>query len=125
LDDYGPRSNPEMDYKYRHNTMSSNAYLVYEWKFTPKTSITTGFQYETFNDFINADENYYHTNGTLQLMIKDRYAGLNMILTTGIAKYYYNFYNSPQVPHNPFNNPYRVTGNTSAYDLFLKIHCGF
>jgi hypothetical protein len=122
---YGPRADSLADSKYRGNTMSNNAYLVYEWKFTPKTSITIGGQFELFNDFANHLEDYEHGNGTLQLMIKDRYAGLNMILTTGVAKYYYNFYNSQGTQHNPFNNPYRITDNISSYDLFLKIHCGF
>jgi hypothetical protein len=129
-DDYGPKSDypsrsAALDSIYRHNTMSNNAYLVYEWKFTPKTSITIGGQLEAFNDFNTAYENYFHSNGTLQLMIKDRYSGLNMILTTGVAKYYYDFYNSRDKQHNPFNNPYRKTENISSYELFLKIHCGF
>jgi hypothetical protein len=137
-DDYGPKSDSLMDYKYRQNTMSNNAYLVWEWKFTPKTSITIGGQLETFNDFNTASENYFHTNATLQLMIKDRYAGLNMILTTGVAKYYYDFYNSRGATHlNPLNSPFipasidnpynpnRVTGNISSYDFFLRIYCGF
>jgi hypothetical protein len=129
-DDYGPKSDylsrsATLDSKYRHNTMSNNAYLVYEWKFTQKTSITTGYQFETFNDFNNAEENFYHGNWTLQLMIKDRYAGLNTILTTGVSKYNYVFYNSPGTQHNPFNNPYRITENISSYNLFLDVHCGF
>jgi hypothetical protein len=122
--DYGPRRN-SLDDTYRRNTMANNAYLVYEWKFTQKTSITTGVQFTAFNDFNNAEENYYHGNWTLQLMIKDRYAGLNTILTTGVSKYNYDFYNSQGTQHNPFNNPYRITDNISSYYLFLKVHCGF
>lgn len=124
LDDYGPRSDSLIDSKYRHNTMSNNAYLVYEWKFTPKTSITTGVQFELFNDFYTTDENYFHGNWTLQLMIKDRYSGLNVILTTGVARYNYHFYNCG-TQHNPYNNPYRITDDISSYYLFLKVHCGF
>jgi hypothetical protein len=133
-DDYGPRSDSLMDYKYRHNTMSNNAYLVYDWKFTPKTSISTGYQFELFNDFLDPLESYYHENWTLQLMIKDRYAGLNMILTTGVSLFNYVFFNSPGTVHHPFNNPmapdpysipYGITDNIRSYYLFLKIHCGF
>jgi hypothetical protein len=58
-------------------------------------------------------------------MIKDRYAGLNMILTTGIAKYGYAYDKASGKVHNAMNNPYRVTNNVSSYDLFFKIHCGF
>jgi hypothetical protein len=105
--------------------MSNNAYLMYDWKFTPKTTITTGFQFELFNDFVTSSENFYHGNWTLQIMIKDRYAGLNMILTTGISKYGYTYYDSPDKPHNALNNPYRITKDISSYDLFFKIHCGF
>jgi hypothetical protein len=136
-DDYGPRSDSLMDYKYHHNTMSNNAYLVYDWKFTPKTSISIGYQFELFNDFFDPLENYYHNNGTLQLMIKDRYAGLNMILTTGVSLFNYVFYNSSGMVHHPYNNPmapdpysnpyggYGITDNINSYYLFLKIHCGF
>jgi hypothetical protein len=133
-DDYGPRSDSVMDYKYRHTSMSNNAYLVYDWKFTPKTSISTGFQFELSNDFFDPLQNYYHGNWTLQLMIKDRYAGLNMILTTGVSLYNYVFYNSSGMVHHPFNNPmepdpysnpFGITDNIQSYYLFLKIHCGF
>jgi hypothetical protein len=122
--DYGPRSN-RLDGKYRCNTMINAAYLVYEWKFTPKTAITTGLQFTGFNDFINSNENYYHGNFTIQLLIKDRYTGLNTILTTGFSKYNYVYYNASGMAHNPFNNPHRITDNISSYDWFLKIHCGF
>jgi hypothetical protein len=57
-------------------------------------------------------------------------------LTTGVAKYYYDFYNSHGTQHNPYNNPQiqsfmqqyspnKVTDNISSYDFFLKIYCGF
>lgn len=124
LEQYGPYA-ASIDEKYKSNSMINAAYLVYEWKCTLKTSITTGLQFSTFNDNLNSDENFYHGNWTFQLMVKDRYAGLNMILTTGFAKYKYTYYNSPDATHNPFNNPHRVTGNISSYDLFMKVHCGF
>ena len=113
------------DEKNERNNMLNAAYLVYEWKFTKKTSITTGVQFTTFNDFMNDRENYYHGNWTIQLMLKDRYFGLNMILTTGFAKYKYVFYNAPDDEHTPLYNPYRIDGNISSYDVFLKVHCGF
>jgi hypothetical protein len=136
-DDYGPRSDSLMDYKYHHNTMANNAYLVYDWKFTPKTSISVGYQFELFNDFFDPLENYYHNNGTLQLMIKDRYAGLNVILTTGVSLFNYVFYNSSGTVHHPYNDPmapdpysnpyggYGITDNINSYYLFLQVHCGF
>jgi len=121
---YGPRSDL-LDNKYRRGTMSNAAYLVYEWKFTQKTAITSGLQFTAFNDFFNNDENFYHGNFTIQLLMKDRYTGLNTILTTGFSKYRYTFYNAPGIAHNPLNNPHRITDNISSYDWFLKIHCGF
>ncbi|HUI92702.1 MAG TPA: hypothetical protein VLX68_10685 [Chitinivibrionales bacterium] len=136
-DDYGPRGDVRMDSLYHNNTMSNNAYLVYDWKFTPKTSLSTGIQFELFNDFFDPLQNYYHGNWTLQLMIKDRYAGLNMIVTTGVSLYNYVFYNSQGMVHHPFNNPTEpdpysnpyggnsITDNIQSYYLFLKIHCGF
>jgi hypothetical protein len=125
LSDYDSVKDSLMDLKYKRTTMSNNAYLMYDWKFTPKTTFTTGFQFELYNDLLTASENFYHGNWTLQIMIKDRYAGLNMILTTGIAKYSYTYYDSPDKVHNALNNPYRVTKDISSYDLFFKIHCGF
>ena len=130
FDDYGPRSDysprsDTLDGKYHHCNMTQSAYLVYEWKFTEKTMITTGYQVTNFHDFFNDKEDYFHTNWTLQLMIKDRYAGLNTILTTGVSKYNYIFYNSHGTQHNPFNNPYRITDDISSYYLFLQVHCGF
>jgi hypothetical protein len=122
--DYGPRSDT-LDSKYHHCNMAQSAYLVYEWKFTEKTMITTGVQAMNFHDFFNDKEDYFHANWTLQLMIKDRYAGLNTILTTGVSKYNYIFYNSHGTQHNPFNNPYRITDDISSYYLFLQVHCGF
>ncbi len=136
-DDYGPRSDSLMDYKYHHNTMANNAYLVYDWKFTPKTSISIGYQFELFNDFFDPLQNYYHNNGTFQLMIKDRYAGLNVILTTGVSLYNYVFYNSSGTVHHPYNDPmapdpysnpyggFEITDNINSYYLFLQVHCGF
>jgi hypothetical protein len=125
MNDYSASKDSLKDLKYKRTAMSNNAYLMYDWKFTPKTTITTGFQFELFNDFVTSSENFYHGNWTLQIMIKDRYAGLNMILTTGISKYGYTYYDSPDKPHNALNNPYRITKDISSYDLFFKIHCGF
>ena len=122
--DYGPRS-ASLDYKYKRNAMSNNGYIVHEWKFSEKTAITTGFQYSIFNDFNNPLENYYHGNFTIQLLMKDRYSGLNVILTTGFSKYNYVFYNSGGTMHNPLNNEHRVTDDINSYELFLKVHCGF
>jgi len=122
--DYSPRS-PLIDNKYKRYAATNNAYLVYEWKCTRKTSLTCGLQATGFNDFDNGDENFFHGNGTVQLMIQDRYSGLGVILTTGFIKYNYIYYNAQQAEHNPMNNPHRVTEDLSSYDIFLKVHCGF
>jgi hypothetical protein len=121
---YGPRL-ASLDSKYQHNTMINAAYLVYDWKFTEKTAITTGVQFTNFSDFLNHKEDYNHGNWTTQLLIKDRYSGLGVILTMGFSKYNYNFYNARKKEHNPFNNPHRIEKSTSSYDVFLKVHCGF
>jgi hypothetical protein len=127
VSNYSSQSDSLKDSKFKQNTMSNNAYLMYEWKFTPKTSITLGGQVELFKDFLDQLEDFGHRNLTLQFAIKDRYAGLNMILTTGVALYRYKYLNStdPDMVHNEMNNPYRVTTNISSYDLFFNIHCGF
>ena len=122
--DYGPRS-VNLDMKYRRHTMINAAYLVYEWKMTKKTSITTGLQFSTFNDFNNNSENYHHRNWTFQLMMKDRYSGLRVILTTGLSLYHYGFYSTKGTKHNSLNNPHRIDDDVSSYDIFLKVHCGF
>lgn len=125
ISNYSTAPDSLMDLKYKSTTMSNNAYLVYDWKFTPKTTFTIGFQGERFNDFVDDSENFYHGNITFQIMIKDRYAGMNMILTTGIAKFGYAYDKAPDKVHNAMNNPYRVTKDASSYDLFFRIHCGF
>jgi hypothetical protein len=122
--DYGPRSDL-LDVKYRRNSMINALYLVYEWKLTQKTAVTVGVQASAFNDFNTDSENYYHGNTTLQLKMKDRYSGLNVIFTGGITKYGYTFYKNSKIMHNPLNNPHRVSENISSYDIFLKVHCGF
>jgi len=137
--DYDTRTPMQTDAKYRRNTLSNNAYLVYDWKFTEKTSVTTGLQGQVFNDLNNGDESFFHGNWTAQVMIKDRYAGMSMILTTGVSLYTYNYANDATmvfnpvsnlmekipVVHDPMNNPYRITGDANSYDVFFKIHCGF
>jgi hypothetical protein len=123
-DDYGPRVD-RLDLKFRNHSMVNLADLVYEWKFTEKTAITMGVQGKTFNDFSNTKENYFMDNFSFQLLMKDRYVGLNVILTTGVSKYWYVFYNASDIMHNPFNNPHRIVDNISSYDLFVKVHGGF
>lgn len=137
--DYGTRTDSLTDAKYRRNSLSNNAYVVYEWKVTPKTSITTGVQGQLFNDINNGDENFIHGNWTAQVMIKDRYAGMSMILTAGVSLYSYNYSKDAEmvlnpvsnlmekipVVHDPMNNPYRITADANSYDVFFKIHCGF
>jgi hypothetical protein len=122
-DFYGPRTDA-LDARFRNAIMTNAAYLMLEWKFSEKTAITIGPEFKTFNDFFNDKENYLHRNVSLQLMIKDRYSGLNMILTTGFSLYKYKFYNGG-IAHNPLNNPHRIIEDISSYDIFLKIHCGF
>lgn len=123
--DYGPRSDL-LDFKYRRHTMINAAYLVYEWKMSQKTAITMGLQGSAFNDLNNSSESYLHGNWTIQLLMKDRYSGLNMILTTGFTKYNYEFYTTDKgTAHNPLNNPHRITDDISSYNVFIKVHCGF
>jgi hypothetical protein len=124
--DYGPRV-LSLDQKFRNNNMENIGDLVYEWKFTKKTAITLGVQGKLFNDFFDFKENYYTGNFSVQLLMQDRYFGMNIILTAGFSKYGYVFYNSPSnsFDHNPFNNPHHITGSISSYDLFLKVHSGF
>ena len=123
-DFYGPRT-PLLDAKFRNSAMTNAAYLMLEWKFSEKTAITTGPEFKLFNDFFNDEENYYHGNYSLQLLINDRYSGLNMIMTTGFSAYNYKFYNKSGITHNPYNNPHRIIDDISSYNIFLKIHCGF
>lgn len=105
--------------------MINIADLIYEWKCTQKTAISLGVQAKTFNDLFNSRENYFMRNYSIQLLIKDRYSGLNVILTTGVSLYRYFFYNATDIKHNPLNNPHHIVDNISAYDLFLKVHGGF
>lgn len=121
---YGPRTH-QLDARFRNSTMANTAYLMLEWKFSEKTAITTGPEFKAFNDFFNEKEDYFHGNFSMQLLMKDRYAGLNMILTTGFSKYNYIFFRGAGTAHNPLNNPHRITDDISSYDIFLKIHCGF
>jgi hypothetical protein len=121
---YGPRTNG-LDARYRKSAMTNAAYLMLEWKFSEKTAITAGPEYKIFNDFFNDKEDYYHRNFSLQLLIRDRFSGLNMILTTGFSWYKYDFYKGSGMAHNPDNNPHRIVDDISSYDIFLKIHCGF
>jgi hypothetical protein len=110
--------------KYQRNAMTNAAYLVLEWRITEKSAITTGFQAQQFNDFSDAGENYFQPCFSIQLMVKDRYTGLAMVLTTGLSQYAY-YYEQPGRRHDPMNNPYRVTDNIKAHELFIRIHCGF
>jgi hypothetical protein len=122
---YGGTETPRYDFLYRVHTMQNIAALVYEWKFTEKTTFTIGDQEKAFNDFHNADENYLTNDLAVQMMMKDRYVGLNLVLVTGVSKYFYNYYNHRGIFHNPFNNPHRIVDNLSSYDLFLRVYGGF
>jgi hypothetical protein len=122
--DYGPRVD-RLDLKFRNHSMINIAQLVYNWQWTERTAISLGLQGKTFNDFFNDKENYYMRNFSTQFLIRDRYVGLNVILTTGVSLYKYVFYNTSGIMHNPFNNPHRIGDNISSYDLFIKVHGGF
>ncbi|MBN2567810.1 MAG: hypothetical protein JXB42_00100 [Deltaproteobacteria bacterium] len=124
IDTYGPRTR-RLDSKFRNHRMNNVADVVYEWKCTPKTMISLGIQGKTFNDFFNSRENYLMGNYSTQLLLKDRYSGLNMVLTAGFSLYRYVFYKAPGIKHNPLNNPHRIVGNFSGHDLFLKVYGGF
>lgn len=139
-DFYGPRVN-RLDAKYLNHNMANILDLVFEWKFTEKTSVTLGAQGKGFNDFslpdstqggglkdiFSSGENYFMDNFSVQVMMKDRFSGLNVFLTSGISRFNYFFYNdSPgTINHNPLNNPHRAIGNIASYEMFIKVHGGF
>jgi hypothetical protein len=112
-----------LEANFKRNNMINAAYLVCEWKVTEKTALTTGLEYKLFNDFLNSGENYSEPCFRIQLSIKDRYSGLNLILTTGFSWYEYNYKTAGM--HNPLNNPHRVADNIDAHDMFIKVHAGF
>ena len=125
---YGPRPDTlvdaELDAKFRRNAMINAASMVCEWKITEKTALTSGLQLKKFDDFHDMVEGYWEPCFRIQLMIKDRYAGVVLILTTGFSRYSY-LYNNKEIMHNPLNNPHRVVKNIDAHDIFIKLHCGF
>jgi hypothetical protein len=108
---------------YRRNAMTNAVYLVCEWNITDKTALTTGLQFEKFDDFLNNEENYSEPCFRIQLMVSGRYMGTALVLTTGFTWYEYNYEHSGT--HNPLNNPYRVVNTIDAHELFIKVHCGF
>ncbi len=123
--DYGPNTTDSLDAQYRRASMANTAYLVLEWKFNEKTALTAGYQFKRFNDFFDSGENYTEPWCVgLQLLVKDRYTGLAMILTTGFTWYQY-VYDVQERQHDPLNNPYRVVHNVTSHNIFIKVHCGF
>ncbi len=125
---YSPRvdSLPDasLDALHRRSAMINTASLVCEWKMTEKTSLTTGVQIKRFDDLLDIQENYWEPCFRIQLMIKDRYSGLNLILTTGFSRWAY-LYNVKDKVHNPLNNPHRAVNNIDAHEIFIKVHAGF
>ncbi len=125
---YGPRTDSlpdaSLDAKYRRNAMTNTLSLVWDWKMTAKTGLIIGAQAKQFNDLIDARENFLEPGYRIQLQIKDRYAGVVLVLTTGFAQYAY-IYETKGWPHNQYNNPHRVVKDIDDHEIFIKIHCGF
>ncbi len=128
LSSYSPRADSlpdaSLDARHRRSSMINDLAMVCEWKLTEKTAITTGVQIKKFDDFLDAGENYWEPSFRIQLMMKDRYSGLNLILTTGFSRWAY-LYNDDTRLHNPENNPHRAISNIDAHDIFIKVHAGF
>jgi hypothetical protein len=127
---YGPRVesgnafDAKYDVKYRGNNMTNALYLVCEWKMTEKTAFTGGLQLKTFNDLFDSGENYLEPCGSIQLMIKDRYAGMAVALTIGYSRWAYLYGDRERPFHNSLNNPHRVSNNIDAHEVFIKVHAG-
>ena len=121
--EYGPRSD-SLDAKYRRNNMSNTASLVWEWKITEKSAVTTGGQFRRFDDFLNSTENYNQPSFSIQLTLKDRYGSYLLALTTAFTWYAY-IYEHPGKPHNPLNNAHRVADNIHSHALSIKVYCAF
>ena len=125
LRDYGPNTSDSLDTVYRRNCMTNAAHLVCEWKLSEKSAFTAGYQCKRFDDFFDGGESYTEPwCFGMQLLVKDRYTGLAVILTTGFTWYQY-MYDEPHRDHNPLNNPHRVIKDIQAHDIFIKVHCGF
>ena len=124
---YGPRSDsmPDamLDAKYRCSDMTNMLALVWEWKISEKSAVTVGGQIKRFDDFLNAKENYWEPCYRIQFMLKDRYSGMAVVLTTGFTQYAYR-YDIEDIPHNPFNNPHRVMNEINTHEFFIRVHCG-
>jgi hypothetical protein len=124
LKGYGPNTSDSLDAVYQRNSMINAADIVCEWKLTEKSAFTTGLQFKRFNDFLDTRENYIQPCFGMQLMVKDRYTGLAVILTLGFTRYAYIYDHSGR-QHDPLNNPHRAIDNIDAHELFIKVHCGF
>jgi hypothetical protein len=124
---YGPTPDSaniaKFDAKYKRSAMTNSAYVVCEWKVTEKTSITGGMEMNRFNDLKNSEENYWEPCGSIQLMLKDRYAGMTVALTTGITRFAY-IYGDRGDKHNRLNNTRLVTKNIDAHEFFINVHAG-
>lgn len=120
---YGPNMSDSLDDRYLGNSMTNTAYLVLEWKMSEKTAFTSGFQAKQFNDFRDYGENYFAPCYSIQLLIKDRYAGMGVVLTTGFSRYAY-LYENKGITHNSRNNPHGATKNIAAHEIFIKLHAG-
>jgi hypothetical protein len=112
-----------LDDKFKRSTMTNAAYLVCEWKMSEKTSITGGIEMNKFDDLNNSQENYWEPCASIQLMLKDRYAGMSVALTTGITRYAY-LYGTRGRKHNQYNNTRNITDNIDAHEFFINVHCG-
>jgi hypothetical protein len=120
---YGPNTSDSLDVRYRRNSMTNAANLMCEWKVTARSALSTGLHLIKFNDFKDTKENFYEPSFSIQLMLKDRYKGYAIALTTAFTQYAY-IYEHPGRPHNPLNNVHRAVDNLTNHQIFIKVYCG-
>jgi hypothetical protein len=110
---YGPTTSDSLDVNYRRNSMLNTANLICKWRCSVRSAITTGIHLNRFDDFFDNNENYYKPSFSVQLLLKDRYKGYAIALTTGFSLYAY-LYEHP--------GKYK---SLHAHQIFIKAYCGF
>jgi hypothetical protein len=120
---YGPNTSDSLDVRYRRNSMINAANLMCEWQVSARSVFSTGLHLIKFDDFIDNKENYYEPSFSIQLLLKDRFKGYAVALTTAFSQYAY-IYKHPGRPHNPLNNVHRAVDNLTNHKIFIKVYCG-
>jgi hypothetical protein len=121
---YGPNTSDSLDSRYRRNSMTNAANVMCKWQFSARTALTTGLHVQRFNDFFDKHENYYEPSFSIQLMLKDRYKGYAIALSTAFTQYAY-YYDYPNRQHNSKNNVHGVEDNLRNHQILIKAYCGF